>query len=98
MSDFDSTSITGSDSGFRVTELFGGAMTCLLPGSFEDISQYRPVPDHQEVFVDKNSNSSIMIEILAREEDVPSSTGAGALVLTSHTTQCDLLPNTMFVY
>mmetsp|Transcript_10489 Transcript_10489/g.17249 ORF Transcript_10489/g.17249 Transcript_10489/m.17249 type:complete len:292 (+) Transcript_10489:131-1006(+) len=76
MSDFDSTSTTGSDSGFRVTELFGGAMTCLLPGSFEDISQYRPVPDHQEVFVDKNSNSSIMIEILAREEDVPSSTAA----------------------
>lgn len=63
-------------SGLKVTELFGGAMSCLLPGSFEDISQYRPVPDHQEVFVDKDSNSSIMVEILAREDEVPSATAA----------------------
>lgn len=68
--------MTAFDSDLNVTELFGGAMTCLLPGSFEDISKYRPVPDHQEVFVDKNSNSSIMIEILAREEEVTSATAA----------------------
>lgn len=57
------------------TPLFGGAMTCLLPASFEDISEYRTVPDHQEVFVDKLSNTSITIEILARAEDVPTLTG-----------------------
>jgi hypothetical protein len=60
---------------FRKTELFGGAMSCLMPASFEDISGYRTVPDHQEVFVDKESNTSVTIEILARAEDVPTATG-----------------------
>ena len=57
------------------TPLFGGAMTCLLPSSFEDISVYRTVPDHQEVFVDKESNTAVTIEILARDDEVSTPTG-----------------------
>lgn len=30
-------------------DLFGGAVTMALPARFEDISQFREVPDHQEV-------------------------------------------------
>jgi hypothetical protein len=63
----------------KMTELFGGAMTCLLPASFQDLSGFRPVPDHQEVFVDKQSNTTITIEILARDDDVATASGKRTL-------------------
>ena len=30
-------------------DLFGGAMEIQMPGRLMDISEFRPVPDHQEV-------------------------------------------------
>ena len=66
-----------------VRELFGGAIVCNIAESFEDISIYRTVsehnhhltflnifqvPDHQEVYVDKNSNTTVIVEILERED------------------------------
>ncbi|KAF9896007.1 hypothetical protein BX616_008324 [Lobosporangium transversale] len=45
-------------------ELFGGAITLNLPPKFDDISQFREVPDHQEVFVNADEDQSVIVEIL----------------------------------
>jgi len=52
-------------------ELFGGAMSILLPESFEDISNVREVPDHQEVFVDRLSEISCIVEVLDQDDAIP---------------------------
>lgn len=45
-------------------ELFGGAMRISLPPRLVDISDVRPVPDHQEVFADVDTDSSLIVEVL----------------------------------
>lgn len=35
-----------------------------LPTEFLDVSEFRQVPDNQEVFVDANSNQSFIVELL----------------------------------
>ncbi|KAK9174386.1 Ran-interacting Mog1 protein family protein [Cryptosporidium meleagridis] len=45
-------------------KLYGGAITLNIPKEFDDISNVRDIPDHQEVFVDELSESSIIVEIL----------------------------------
>ncbi|TRY53554.1 Ran-interacting Mog1 protein [Cryptosporidium tyzzeri] len=45
-------------------KLYGGAITLNIPKEFDDVSNVRDVPDHQEVFVDGFSESSIIVEIL----------------------------------
>ncbi len=45
-------------------ELFGGAIVSKLPETFVDVSQFREIPDHQEVFVDNDSDASLIIELL----------------------------------
>eukprot|EP00516_Mucochytrium_quahogii_P000617 CAMPEP_0203757484 /NCGR_PEP_ID=MMETSP0098-20131031/10521_1 /ASSEMBLY_ACC=CAM_ASM_000208 /TAXON_ID=96639 /ORGANISM=" , Strain NY0313808BC1" /LENGTH=171 /DNA_ID=CAMNT_0050649701 /DNA_START=1011 /DNA_END=1523 /DNA_ORIENTATION=+ len=49
-------------------ELFGGAITGVLPESLQDISQVREVPDNQEVFSDQDSDRSVIVEILEYEK------------------------------
>ncbi|KAL5121112.1 hypothetical protein ACEQ8H_000963 [Pleosporales sp. CAS-2024a] len=49
---------------FTNTPLFGGAITVDLPSHFADTSQIREVPDHQEVYLDADGYSSIVIEML----------------------------------
>eukprot|EP00933_Yihiella_yeosuensis_P078008 TRINITY_DN89089_c0_g1_i1.p1 TRINITY_DN89089_c0_g1~~TRINITY_DN89089_c0_g1_i1.p1 ORF type:complete len:203 (+),score=23.84 TRINITY_DN89089_c0_g1_i1:36-611(+) len=49
-------------------ELYGGALVCDMPKSFSDASIFREVPDHQEVWVDKSSDRSLVIEILEKKE------------------------------
>lgn len=51
-------------------ELFGGAMSFDLPSNFHDISSLRQVPDHQEVFMDQESDASIVLELLSYEDSV----------------------------
>jgi hypothetical protein len=51
--------------------LFGGAILVSLPSRLGDVSGFRQVPDHQEVFVDKETDISFIIEILAYEESTP---------------------------
>ncbi|EFN58622.1 hypothetical protein CHLNCDRAFT_140842 [Chlorella variabilis] len=51
-------------------ELFGGAVGCSFPQRFIDISQFRPVPDHQEVFSDASLDQSLVIEIVVDEQRV----------------------------
>ncbi|KAF2130006.1 Mog1p/PsbP-like protein [Dothidotthia symphoricarpi CBS 119687] len=49
---------------FTNTPLFGGAITVDLPSNFGDASQIRQIPDHQEVYLDNDGYSSIVVEIL----------------------------------
>ena len=55
---------------FKLQELFGGAITCDLPPQFRDVSRFRQVPDNQEVFVDKDSDMSIIFEVLEHDEEI----------------------------
>lgn len=51
-----------------IRELYGGAIKALIPERFVDVSEFRQVPDHQEVFSDPVTDESIIIEILEREQ------------------------------
>lgn len=51
-----------------MVQLFGGALEMTLPvGDFLDVSHVRQVPDNQEVFVDKHSDLSIIVELLEHD-------------------------------
>ena len=43
---------------------------------FEDVSDLRHVPDHQEVYVDKLSDTSVIVELLNYEDSVLDSKAA----------------------
>ncbi|KAF6263329.1 hypothetical protein COO60DRAFT_455417 [Scenedesmus sp. NREL 46B-D3] len=57
---------------WRPVELYGGAIAAQFPNRFVDVSDFRPVPDHQEVWADGASDQSIVVEI-AEHSDVPDS-------------------------
>jgi len=57
--------------------LFGGAIATILPVAFEDVSTIRQVPDHQEVFVDRNSEMSFIVELVSYDEDVSDADAPG---------------------
>jgi hypothetical protein len=45
-------------------ELFGGALKIAqFPLRFQDLSNFRQVPDHQEIFSDPYSDQTIIVEI-----------------------------------
>lgn len=50
--------------------LFGGAITTSIPSTFIDASTLREIPDNQEVFVDTDTDQSIIIELLQMESEV----------------------------
>ncbi|KAG1317188.1 hypothetical protein G6F62_013039 [Rhizopus arrhizus] len=54
--------------------LFGGAIVIPLGKSFLDASQFRQVPDNQEVFVDTITQQSLIVELLeqvdAQDQDI----------------------------
>ncbi|KAI8998831.1 Mog1p/PsbP-like protein [Trametes punicea] len=45
-------------------ELFGGAITTTLPKTLIDASDFRQVPDTQEVYVSPTSGISVIVEVL----------------------------------
>ena len=52
------------------TPLFGGALAVNLPTGWLDCSDARPVPDHQEVWLEREGQCrSLIIEILERAEE-----------------------------
>lgn len=53
---------------FQRTPLFGGALECYLPEKFADVSKIREVPDNQEVWIDQNGFTSIIVDITERIE------------------------------
>ncbi len=56
---------------FETRELFGGALEISLPAQFVDISNFREVPDNQEIFADSaRTDRSFIIELLEHQNDV----------------------------
>ncbi|KAI7155191.1 hypothetical protein KC352_g27692, partial [Hortaea werneckii] len=53
---------------YTPTPLFGGALAASLPSTFGDVSDIRQVPDHQEVWLDRDGYTSVVFEILERVE------------------------------
>jgi hypothetical protein len=49
-------------------ELFGGALSIEVPEGFVDMSSFRQVPDHQEVFLCSEFDSCLIIELNQRVE------------------------------
>ncbi|XP_022151170.1 probable ran guanine nucleotide release factor [Momordica charantia] len=56
--------------------LFGGAIVSTFPLRFQDVSNIRQVPDHQEVFVDPSRDESLIFELLDFKHDVGDSGSA----------------------
>ncbi|KAF7295115.1 hypothetical protein MIND_01049900 [Mycena indigotica] len=49
-----------------IRDLFGGAIKAVLPSNLVDASDFRQIPDNQEVFLYPDSNVSIIVEVLQR--------------------------------
>ncbi|KAI1122052.1 Mog1p/PsbP-like protein [Nemania abortiva] len=69
---------------YQSTPLFGGALVCDLPTNFADVSQLRQVPDNQEVYIDKDGFTSIIIEINERIGGEGSTPEIDGRALTTH--------------
>mmetsp|Transcript_70512 Transcript_70512/g.146828 ORF Transcript_70512/g.146828 Transcript_70512/m.146828 type:complete len:236 (+) Transcript_70512:164-871(+) len=50
--------------------LFGGALTISLPPLFVDMSNFRQLSDTQECWADASTDQSIVVEILAHDDEV----------------------------
>ncbi|KAK2375149.1 ran guanine nucleotide release factor [Trifolium repens] len=50
--------------------LFGGKISTVFPNRFQDVSNIREVPDHQEVFADPSRDESLIVELLEYKPDV----------------------------
>ncbi|KAF9625965.1 hypothetical protein IFM89_028351 [Coptis chinensis] len=53
--------------------LFGGAIWSTFPLRFQDVSNIRQVPDHQEVYVDPSRDESLIVELLELKQEVQDS-------------------------
>jgi len=69
---------------YTSTPLFGGALIVDLPSNFADVSTIRQVPDHQEVYLDKDGYTSIIFDITERVGLPGSSAAIDGTALTSH--------------
>ncbi|XP_062400243.1 ran guanine nucleotide release factor-like [Sardina pilchardus] len=50
--------------------LFGGALSATIPPSAQDISELREIPDNQEVFAHRETDQSIIVELLDYQSHV----------------------------
>ena len=57
-----------SSPGYRAVDLYGGALTTLLPSTFADVADLRQVPDNQEVYLDTEGFTSVVFDLLERVE------------------------------
>ena len=77
-------------------QLFGGMASMQCPARLVDISDFRPVPDHQEVLTDASADQSVIVEILVRPVPAQPRSYSAVRVLrvariladTSTTTRC----------
>jgi len=85
---------------FRSTPLFGGALIVDLPSTFADVryihyppftnrltnksSTIRQVPDHQEVYLDKDGFTSIIFDITERVGLPGSGAATDGAAMTTH--------------
>ncbi|PNW83396.1 hypothetical protein CHLRE_05g244850v5 [Chlamydomonas reinhardtii] len=63
--------ISGSLQSTETRELWGGAVTCSLPARMLDVSDMRPVPDHQEIWADTGVDQAVIFEIVEHDAAVP---------------------------
>jgi len=54
----------------NIRNLYGGAIQVDIPTRFIDVTTFRQVPDHQEIFVDEKTDQSVIIELLERQDHV----------------------------
>ncbi|KAL6783793.1 putative ran guanine nucleotide release factor [Auxenochlorella protothecoides] len=57
-------------------KIFGGAISVPLPSRLQDVSDFRPVPDHQEIFTDAARDQSLIVEVV-EFQDQPDEDAAG---------------------
>ncbi|RKF63022.1 putative ran guanine nucleotide release factor [Golovinomyces cichoracearum] len=69
---------------YTTTDIYGGAITVDLPDCFADVSNLRQVPDHQEVYLDKNGFTSIIFDINERLGPAGSGPSVDGAALTAH--------------
>lgn len=50
------------------TNLYGGALSSIVPAQFADASLFRQIPDNQEVFVDDATDDSMVFDILEKQD------------------------------
>jgi len=86
------TTATMTPSASRTSRpLFGGALTCALDARFEDASTFMPsVPDHQEIFVDRARDETVIVELVDAIEDRTGST-LGAFAFEDACDACDAI-------
>ncbi|CAC9490167.1 putative Ran-binding protein [Leishmania infantum JPCM5] len=54
----------------HTVDLYGGAMRISLPQTMIDVSDFRQVPDNQEVYTDADTGASVIVELLRRQTHV----------------------------
>jgi len=69
---------------YQSTPLFGGALIVDLPSTFADVSTIRQVPDHQEVYLDKDGFTSIIFDITERVGPPGSDATIDGAAMTTH--------------
>ena len=65
-----------TDGTLTLRQLFGGALTFVIPKDYEDASEIRQVPDNQEVFMHTKQDNSIIVELLQMDTDIPNDQAA----------------------
>ncbi len=78
----------------RLAPLFGGAMSMSLATRFQDMSEFRQIPDNQEVFADPITDQSVIIELLSLQEEAGDDAAAefhfGSIAQDNEATQAAL--------
>ncbi|TGJ77600.1 hypothetical protein E0Z10_g10671 [Xylaria hypoxylon] len=69
---------------YKSTPLFGGALVCEMPTKFADVSTLRQVPDNQEVYIDMEGFTTIIVEINERVGAGGSTPEIDGRALTTH--------------
>ncbi|KAI9710533.1 MAG: multicopy suppressor of ts gsp1 [Bogoriella megaspora] len=63
---------------FQSIDLFGGAVKAQYPKNFIDASELRQIPDHQEVYLESDGFTNIVVEFLERPPDLKCPTDVDA--------------------
>lgn len=69
---------------YKSTPLFGGAIIADIPKEFADVSTFRQVPSHQEVFLSAHGFTSLIIDITERVGPSGSSDSIDGAALIIH--------------
>ena len=89
--DDDATSTMPPSASRSPRRLFGGALACALDARFEDASTFMPsIPNHQEIFVDRARDETVIVELVDAIEDRTGSS-LGAFAFEDACDACDAI-------